>query len=127
MTLINEIPNPSGSVPPIYIKGDTLYSTVVVRAPRNQAFARRETLERRGLFALCARGESAGVGPTYLHKRGHSLLYCRCKGSAEPGLCSQGNSGEDRAFALCAREGLIASNARSGPVPLPPPLPLPLG
>ena len=61
-----------GSVPPIYTKGDTLYSTVVVvRAPRDQACTRRETLERMEL-SRCARGE-----------------------------------------------GMIASNARSGPIPLP--------
>ena len=61
-----------GSVSPIYTKGDTLYSTVVVvRAPRDQACTRRETLERMEL-SRCARGE-----------------------------------------------GMIASNARSGPIPLP--------
>ena len=60
-----------GSVPPIYTKGDTLYSTVVVRAPRDRSCARREARERME-FSRCARGE-----------------------------------------------GMIASNARSGPVPLP--------
>ena len=38
---------------------------------------------------------------------------------AGPGLRAQGSFGEDRAFALCARGGWIASNACSGPVPLP--------
>ena len=60
-----------GSVPPIYTKGDTLYSTVVVRALRERSCARREALERMEL-SRCARGE-----------------------------------------------GMIASNARSGPIPLP--------
>ena len=47
------------------------------------------------------------ISPTYLHKRGHSLLCCcRCDSSAEPGLRSQGSSEEeDGAFALCARAG----------------------
>ena len=71
-------------------------------------------------FRAVREGGTAGVGPTYLHKRGRSVLYCCCcKGSAGPGLHSQGNSGKDGAFALCARGCLIASNARSGPVPLP--------
>jgi len=61
---------------------------------------------------------TAGVGPTYLHKRGHSILYCCCKGSAGTVLRSQGSLGEDRVFALCARAGLIASSARFGPIPL---------
>ena len=39
-------------------------------------------------------------------------------GSAKPSRCSQGSSGGGSAFALCAMEGLIASNARSGAVPL---------
>ena len=56
MTLIKEIPNPLGSVPPIYTKGDTLYSVVVVaRAPRDRASARRETRGEDGAFARCAR------------------------------------------------------------------------
>jgi hypothetical protein len=50
----------------------------------------RRSYARRGLIPL-----RCGVGPTYLHKRGHSLLYsCRCDGSAEPGLHSQGTWGQ---------------------------------
>jgi hypothetical protein len=40
-------------------------------------------------------------------------------GSAGSVLRSQGSSGEDGAFALRAGDGLIASYARSGPIPLP--------
>ena len=58
-----------------------------------------------GLFLYGDGLIGAGVGPTFLHKRGHSLLfYCRCRGSAGPGLRSQGSSGGGSAFALCARE-----------------------
>ena len=46
-----------GSVPPIYTKGDTLYSTVVVRALRERSCARREALERMEL-SRCARGRN---------------------------------------------------------------------
>ena len=49
------LPLEAGSVPPIYTKGDTLYSTVVVRALRERSCARREALERMGL-SRCARG-----------------------------------------------------------------------
>ncbi len=42
-----------GSVPPIYTKGDTLYSVVVVAgAPRDRASARRETRGRRSFRAV---------------------------------------------------------------------------
>ncbi len=57
-------------------------------------------------FRAVREGGTAGVGPTSLHQRGHSVLYCCCgQGSAGPGLHSQGNSGKDGAFALCARGG----------------------
>ena len=63
-------------------------SAVFFWAPRDQAY------------------ETDGVGPTYLHKRGHSLLCCcRGRGSAGPGLRSQGSLGKDGAFALSARGG----------------------
>ena len=38
---------------------------------------------------LNAEMNSKGVGPNYLHKKGHSLLcFCRCDGSAVSGLRS---------------------------------------
>ena len=44
------------------------------------------------------------ISPSYLHKRGHSKLsYCVCWRSAGSVLRAQGSSGEDWAFALCAR------------------------
>ena len=86
-------------------------------------------------FALCARGRfdrfqcslrpgSAalrhGVSPTYLHKRGHSLLCCcRCGGSAGPVLRSQGSSDKEELSRYAREQGLIAFNARSGPIPPP--------
>ena len=65
------------------------------------------------------RSNRLGVGPTYLHKRGHSLLCCcRCRGSAGPVLRSQEDSDKEE-LSRCARgEDLIASNARSGSIPL---------
>ena len=50
------------------------------------------------------RSNRLGVGPTYLHKRGHSLLcFCRCDGSAVSGLRSLSRLWEGGSFALCAR------------------------
>ena len=55
-----------GSVPPIYTKGDTLYSAdVVAGAPRERSCARREALERMEL-SRCARGRNC---------RGRSHLF----------------------------------------------------
>ena len=89
---------------------------------------------------------SRGVGPSQLHKRGHSVLFgYHCNrtgdglsgsdsvreweepvarvdaswGSAGEVLRSQGSSGRMRFGALRQRWRLFASNARSGPLPLP--------
>ena len=77
-------------------------------------------------------GSYKGVGPTYLHKRGHSELFLLIGnrlhgesflgawaggGSAGPVLRSQGGSGEEVAFALRAR-GLgdrLQCSLRPGP------------
>jgi hypothetical protein len=60
------------------------------------------------------------ISPSLLHKRGHSLLPCLpCGGSAEPVLRSQEGSGKEGLSRFARRMGLIAFNARSGPVPLP--------
>ena len=73
-----------GSVPPIYTKGDTLYSTVVVvRAPRDRSCARREARERMER-SRCARWEgmiasNARFGPVPL-----PLLPLRLPGSVPP-------------------------------------------
>ena len=87
-----------GSVPPFYTKGDTLYSfTVVVGAPRDQACARREALERIGFRAV----REGGVDRFQcLLRPGPAPL--RCFGSAGLGLRSQGSFGEDR-LSRCAR------------------------
>ena len=101
MTLIKEIPNPLGSVPPIYTKGDTLYSVVVVaRAPRDQACARRETRGRMEL-SRGARGEgliasNACSGPIPLRC---IFLAPRDRASAR-----RETRGEDGAFARGARD-----------------------
>jgi hypothetical protein len=72
---------------------------------------------RSGTIPLPLRG---GVGPSRLHKRGHSVLPCiPCGGSAEPFLRSQEGSGKEELSRFARGVGLIAFNARSGPVPLP--------
>ena len=44
------------------------------------------------------------ISPTYLHKRGHSLLHsCLCVGSARPVLRSQGTWGRVELSRWCAR------------------------
>jgi len=61
----------AGSVPPIYTKGAIsayLYGGGVVRAHR--PWDTFPTERRR-------RGVGFGVGPTYLHKRGHFCIYLR--------------------------------------------------
>ena len=51
------------------------------------------------------RSNRLGVGPTYLHKRGHSVLcFFRCRGSAVSGLRSLSRLWGGGAFALCARD-----------------------
>jgi len=116
------------------------------RAPRDQACARRETLERMEL-SRCARGGGfdrfqcslrpdpaaavffGSAGPGLRNCRGRSHLFTQ-KGTLSTLLLSwqglrgtrpalAGKLGGGGAFALCAREGLIASNACSGPIPLP--------
>ena len=85
-------------------------------------------------FALCARegfdrlqcslrpdsaAASCGVGPSQLHKRGHSVLPCTPSvGSAEPFLRSQEGSGKGGLSRFARGMGLIAFNARSGTIPL---------
>ena len=65
------------------------------------------------------RSNRLGVGPTYLHKRGHSLLHCcLCDGSAEPGLRSLEDSDKGELSRYSRGEDLIAFNARYGPIPL---------
>jgi len=60
------------------------------------------------------------ISPTYLHKRGHSLLCCcRCRGSAGPVLRSQEDSDKGELSRYSRGEDLIAFNARSGPIPRP--------
>jgi hypothetical protein len=60
------------------------------------------------------------ISPSLLHKRGHSLLsYLPCVGSAEPVLRSQEGSGKEALSRFARGMGLIAFNARSGPIPLP--------
>ena len=89
-------------------------------APRDQAL-RSQVSSGKDELSRYARGVVRhGVGPTYLHKRGHSLLFrCRCDGSAGPGASLARKLGGGRVFARCAR-GVrwIASNARSGLIPL---------
>ena len=59
------------------------------------------------------------ISPTFLHKKGHSLLCCcRCRGSAGSVLRSQGSLGEEELSRCALGMGLIAANARSGPIPL---------
>ena len=89
-------------------------------APRDQAL-RSQVSSGKDELSRYARGVVRhGVGPTYLHKRGHSLLFrCRCDGSAGPGASLARKLGGGRVFARCAR-GVrwIASNARFGLIPL---------
>ena len=62
----------------------------------------------------------AGVGPSRLHRRGHSVRPCLpFGGSAESVLRSQEGSGKEGLSRFARGMGLIAFNARSGPVPLP--------
>ena len=89
------------------------YAAVLEGLRRIRRSARREALGRKsfravrdgvrriasnacfGLTPLRCGFEGKGVGPTYLHKRGHSLLFrCHCDGSAGPGLHSQGTWGQ---------------------------------
>ena len=75
-----------------------------------------------------------GVGPTYLHKRGHSYLFSGNEGQAPNGMvlvrcrvvlrgigpARAGKLGGGWGFrAVREGRGLIASNACSGPFPLP--------
>ena len=64
-------------------------------APRDQAL-RSQVSSGKDELSRYARGVVRhGVGPTYLHKRGHYLLYsCLCDSSAGPGLYSQGTWGQ---------------------------------
>ena len=43
-------------------------------------------------------------------------MVCRRVGSADRACTRRETQGEDRAFALCARVVVFASNARSGPI-----------
>ena len=71
------------------------------------------------------------ISPTYLHKRGHYLLYsCLCDSSAGPGLYSQGTWGQARlsrgramgirvsTFQCSLRPGPAAALCSAGPVSL---------
>ena len=129
----------SGSVPHIYTKGDIPYYLVLPAGLRGSGPALAGRLGVGGAFALCARGSGdrlqcslrpdsaaascgvgCGVGPSLLHKRGHSLLsYPPCLRSAESVLRSQEGSGKEGLSRFARGMGLIAFNARSGPVPLP--------
>ena len=66
------------------------------------------------------RSNRLGVGPTYLHKRGHSLPFrCRCGGFARPGLRSRRKARTRRSFRALREEAeVFASKARCGPTPL---------
>ena len=65
------------------------------------------------------RSNRLGISPTYLHKRGHSLLCCcRCRGSAGPVLRSLEDSDKGELSRYSRGEDLIAFNARYGPIPL---------
>ena len=84
------------------------------------------------LRGIGLRGRGLGGGPAYLHKKGHSLLYSGNLGQAPEGgffrcvlgwrsagsvLRLQGSSGEDGAFALCARDGFDRFQCSLRPVP----------
>ena len=68
----------------------------------------------------CARRERGDTCLPVAECRGWRQGCVGGGGSAGSVLRSQGSSGLDEAFALSREErGLIASNARSGPIPLP--------
>jgi hypothetical protein len=85
-------------------------------------------------FALCASGWgdrlqcSLRPDPAAAWPRGQSRIFTQngtlftinafLKGLRGNGPALAGRLGEGRAFALCARERVIAFNARSGPIPL---------
>ena len=97
-TLLMSLPGLRGNGPALAGK---LWKGWSFRAVREGGFDRFQCSLRPGPAA--ARG---GVGLTYLHKRGRSILYqCHCRGSAGTVLRSQGSSGKDGVFALCARGG----------------------
>ena len=129
-----ETPNEAGSVPQIYTKGDTLYyKRVPERAPRERSCARRKAWGRTSFRALReGKGDrlqcSLRPDPAAAWPRGRSRRFTQkgtlftinafLKGLRGNGPALAGRLGEGRAFALCARERVIAFNARSGPIPL---------
>ena len=101
-----------GSVPPIYTKGDTLYSAdVVAGAPRERSCARRETLERMEL-SRCARGRVPSP-PMLAPARSRSAAAWRSlRGAVGPKGCWLSVCGRRRVVAVCGWWGSLGSAPR---------------